>query len=180
MKTFVALLRGVNVGGNRKVEMARLREIVAAAGGTDARTLLQSGNVVFRSSATAPSLERKLEAQTAADLAVETRFFVRTAEEWTKIVAANPFPEWAERDPGHLIVAFFGEKTKVDAVPALRKKISGPELVEGKGRELYLVYPSGMGTSRFTTALIEKTLGSPMTARNWNTVTKLAALAKSL
>jgi uncharacterized protein (DUF1697 family) len=180
VRTFIALLRGVNVGGNRMVEMARLREIVGAAGGTDVRTLLQSGNVVFRSSGTAASLERKLEAQAASDLGLQTQFFVRTPEEWTKILAANPFPDWAERDPGHLIVGFLDRSVKGDDVRALREKIRGPELVEGKGRELYLVYPAGMGTSRFTSALIEKTLGSPMTARNWNTVTKLAALAKGL
>jgi uncharacterized protein (DUF1697 family) len=89
---------------------------------------------------------------------------------------ANPFPEEAKRDPGRLIAMCLKGKPALDAVDALRSAISGPERVQVIGRELYIVYPDGMGQSRLTTALIDRTLGVRGTARNWNTVLKLGAL----
>jgi uncharacterized protein (DUF1697 family) len=180
MQTYVALLRGINVGGNKMVPMAALREMLTALGFADARTLLQSGNAVFRGRTQTPArLEAVLEKELVARVGVQSQFFVRTAEEWSAIVAANPFADWAKRDPGHLLVAFLKRDAAPAGVRALREKITGPELVNGSGREVYLVYPDGAGRSTMTNAMIEKSLGSSFTARNWNTVTKLAALAST-
>ena len=107
MTTNVALLRAVNVAGKNMVAMADLRRMLEELGFTDVKSLLQSGNLVFRSNRLAGSaLESKLEAETAKRLKVSCDYFVRTAEEWAKVVALNPFPEEAERDPGHLVVMF--------------------------------------------------------------------------
>src|SRR5205809_732268 len=93
-----------------------------------ARTLLQSGNVVFRSRArSAANLERLLEVEAAKRLVVDTEFFVRTAEEWYDVVARNPFREEAARDPGHLIVVFLKDSPDAKAVQALQAAVSGPE-----------------------------------------------------
>src|SRR6476619_4826790 len=102
MSAHIALLRGINVGGRCLVSMADLRELFESLGFAGARTLLQSGNVVFdagrgRSPA---ALEAVREAETAKRCAVPAAYFVRTAAEWEKIVARNPFPAEAKKDPG--------------------------------------------------------------------------------
>jgi uncharacterized protein (DUF1697 family) len=107
MTRWVALLRAINVGGHKQVAMADLRDLLTQLGFVDARSLLQSGNLVFRSRArTGAQLERLLEASAAKRLALQTDFFVRTADELKAIVTHNPFSEEGKRDPGHLVVVF--------------------------------------------------------------------------
>lgn len=178
MTTFIALLRGVNVGGHNQVTMSDLRGLLESLGFTDPRSLLQSGNLVFRSAAGAPAtLERRLETQTRKRLDLETEFFVRTVREWKSVVARNPFPEEAARDPGHLLVVFLKNAPTAGAAKALQAAIIGSEVVRVQGKHAYIVYPTGIGRSRLTNAVIEKKLATRGTARNWNTVLKLAALA---
>lgn len=178
MTTYIALLRGVNVGGNRLVAMADLRAWMDALGFTDVRSLLQSGNLVFRGRAKTPAqIERLLETEAAARLALRTDFFVRTAAEWREVMAENPFPEAAERAPGHLVVVSLKDTVKAAQVAALEAAIVGPELVRAAGRHVYIVYPGGIGPSRLSGAIIDRALGARGTARNWNTVRKLLALA---
>ena len=160
--------------------MSDLRGFCAAIGLEDARTLLQSGNVVFRSTRrTCASLEKLLEAEAAKRLGLETGFFVRTAAELKEAIARNPFPGEAKRDPSHLLVLFLKDAPAADNVKALQAAITGPEVVRAVGRHAYITYPSGIGTSRLTTAVIERRLGTSGTGRNWNTVTKLSALAEA-
>ena len=178
MTTYVALLRGINVGGHEPVTMADLRDVLARLGFVDARSLLQSGNLVFRGPArTRAHVERLLEAEAVTRLGLHADVFVRTAGEWKAIVAHNPFRKEAERDPGHLLVLCLKAAPGVANLRALQSAITGPEIVRAKGTELYVVYPDGIGRSRLTSALIEKTLGTRGTGRNWNSVLKLAALA---
>jgi uncharacterized protein (DUF1697 family) len=180
MLTYVALLRGINVGGHKPVGMAELRDVLAQLGFVDARSLLQSGNLVFRGNArTSGHLERLLETETAQRLSLETDCFVRTATEWKAVVARNPFPKEAERDPAHLVVMFLKQPPKVKDIAALRAAITGREVVRASGRHAYIVYPDGIGRSRLTNPLIERTLGTRGTGRNWNTVLKLADLANA-
>jgi uncharacterized protein (DUF1697 family) len=180
MTTYVALLRGINVGGHKQVSMANLRDLLARLGFPDARSLLQSGNLVFHSRvrATAP-VERLLETEAAKRLGVQTDFFVRTAEEWKEIVARNPFRAEAERDPGHLIVMFLKSAPGREDIKALQAANQGREVVRCDGRQAYIVYPDGVGRSRLTNALIEKKLGTRGTGRNWNTVLKLHDVVKA-
>ena len=169
MTVHIALLRGINVGGHRPIAMADLRALLADLGLEDGRSLLQSGNLLFRSGGrTCGDLERLLEAEAKRRLGLETEILVRTVDEWKAVVARNPFPEEAERDPGHLVVMF------CKAAPGDRLKVTGArrEIVRAKGREIYIVYPDGIGRSRLK-------LDVRGTARNWRTVLKLAALAKA-
>jgi uncharacterized protein (DUF1697 family) len=176
MITYVALVRGVNVGGNKMVAMADLRTALTEMGLSDVRTLLQSGNVVFRAPATASAkLEVTLENEIERRLGLAREFHVRTAKEWGAVVDANPFPDEAASDPGRLLVTFF--KTALDPakVKALQAAITGPELCRCDGRQLYMTFPNGMGTSK-APLLADRILGARGTGRNWNTVVKLAAM----
>ncbi len=175
MTTHIALLRAVNLGGRTKVGMAELRELFAELGFKDARTLLQSGNVVF--SGKGGDLEAKIARAIETQFGYATDVMVRTAAEWDKIVKANPFPAEAKKDPSHLLVLALKDAPKKAAVEALRATIKGPEQVEAKGKQLYAVYPAGIGRSKLTPNVIEAKLGTRGTGRNWNTVLKLAALA---
>jgi uncharacterized protein (DUF1697 family) len=174
----IALLRGVNVGGHNAVAMSDLRELLTELGFVGARSILQSGNLVFRCDArTGVDLERMLEMEAEKRLGLRADFLIRSCEQWRKVVARNPFRKEAERDPGHLVVMFLKSAASEKDVKAVQASIAGSEIVRGDGRHLYIVYPDGIGRSRLTNALLEKKLGIRGTARNWNTVLKLAAFA---
>jgi uncharacterized protein (DUF1697 family) len=174
--THIGLLRAINLGAHNKVSMGALRELLETIGLQNARTLLLSGNVVFESGSPAAKLEALLEGATAAKLGVTTDYFVRSAKEWRSIVDANPFPKEAKLDPGRLIMMCLKHPPDRASVAALQKAIKGREVVRANGREAYITYPDGQGRSKLTIAMIEKHLGTRGTARNWNTVLKLAAL----
>jgi uncharacterized protein (DUF1697 family) len=177
MTTYIALLRGINVGGHKKIAMADLRELLTSMGFEDPRSLLQSGNLVFRSKAQPTGkLEQRLEAETKKRLSLETHFLVRTAQEWQSVIARNPFTGEAERDPSHLVVMVLKTAPEPRALKALQRAIAGSEVLRGEGREAYITYPDGIGGSRLTHALIESKLGTKGTARNWNTIMKLAII----
>jgi uncharacterized protein (DUF1697 family) len=178
MPMHVALFRGINVGGHKMVSMADLRVLLDGLKLTEVRTLLQSGNAVFQSDGLRGSaLERLLEEQIEKRFEQTVTCLVRTAAEWKAIVAGNPFLKEARDDPGHLVVMCLKKAPKEEDVESLRRAITGPETLRAKEKQLYIVYPAGQGTSKLTNALIERKLGTSGTARNWNTVLKLAALA---
>jgi uncharacterized protein (DUF1697 family) len=175
--THVVLLRGINVGGHKLVAMADLRNLMAELGLAGVQSLLQSGNlVVGGGSRTGSHMERFLETEVERRLGLQSDFFVRTAAEWREVVAQNPFREEARRDPGHLVVTFLKAVPDAQSVRALQAAVRGPEVIRASGNHLYIVYHDGIGRSRLTNVLIEKKLGTRATARNWNTVVKLAAL----
>jgi uncharacterized protein (DUF1697 family) len=177
MTTYIALLRGINVGG-RVIAMSVLREFLEAAGCDEPKSLLQSGNLVFGSrKRTGDDVERWLEAEAAKRLQFKAEFFVRTPTEWRDVIACNPFRDEAKRDPAHLLVIALKNPPTKTAVAALRAVIAGREVVEAGSRHLYALYPDGVGTSRLTAAVIDSKLGTRCTARNWNTVLKLGAMA---
>jgi uncharacterized protein (DUF1697 family) len=179
MSVHVALLRGINVGGHNKVSMSELRDLVAALGLTGATSLLQSGNLVFRSDRlSGADLEELLEVATAKRLNVRADYLVRSAAEWQQIVARNPFPEEAKNDPGHVVVMCLKTAPTKKSVETLLAANEGPEILRCDAKQLYVVYPAGIGRSKLTGALIEKKLNTRGTARNWNTVLKLAAFCQ--
>ncbi len=176
MAAYIALLRGVNLAGHKMVAMADLRAMLTDLGFAEPRSLLQSGNLVFQARAQASArLERVLEQEAQRRLDLATEFHVRTAAEWQTIIKRNPFPDAARNDPAHLLLMCFKEAPAAQDVRALQAAIKGREVVRAVGRQAYFIYPDGVGTSRLTTGLIDKTLGLRGTARNWNTVLKLGA-----
>jgi len=174
----IALLRAVNVGG-RSLPMAELRAGAAELGLAQVRSVLQSGNLVFESPSLAGAeLEAALEAKVKERFGLAADVLVRNAAEWETILAANPFAEAAESDPAHLAVMSLKGAPAPAAVERLSAAIAGRETLRSHGRELYIVYPDGIGTSKLSGAVIERALSLRGTARNWNTALKLAAAAR--
>jgi uncharacterized protein (DUF1697 family) len=180
MSALIALLRAVNVGG-RSLLMTDLKAAIDRLGYRDARTLLQTGNVVFRAtSRDEPTrIEQRLERDLQTRLALESAVFVRSRLEWDEIVASNPFPREAEIDPAHLVLMLLKSTPAAAAVERLQASIKGREVLRAGERRLYVVYPDGIGRSKLTNTIIERTLGTSGTARNWNTVLKLAAIVSA-
>jgi len=171
---FVALLRGVNMGGHKMLAMDDLRALAERLGFTDVQTLLQSGNLVFSAASRTPAtLEAMLEGELAKRLKLGTTVMIRTAAELRTIVSANPFPEEAKRDPSRLAVIFLKKKTTADNLAALTAAATGPEYFAARGRELYVFFPEGFARSKFSAALIDRKLETVGTGRNWNTVVKM-------
>jgi uncharacterized protein (DUF1697 family) len=176
--SYIALLRGVNVGGRRQVAMADLRRLCEELGLEGARTVLQSGNLVFRSAArSGRALEGLLEAEAEKRLTLQTDFVVRSAAAWNDAVAANPLRREAEQEPSRFIVMFLKQEPVRGGGRALERAVTGRERVAVAGAQAYIVYPDGFSRSRLTIKTIEAALGSRATGRNWNTVLKLAHLA---
>jgi uncharacterized protein (DUF1697 family) len=163
---YVVLLRGVNVGGNRKLQMRELRQMLAAAGYGEARTHLQSGNVILDSRASAARLVRDLEELLGVQVVVRTR------DELASVVARDPFSEIAT-DGSRYFVTFLSGDPKADG----GLDSGGGELFVVSGREIYAWLPEGIGRSQRAKLLTEQKLGVVPTTRNWNTVTKLLELA---
>jgi uncharacterized protein (DUF1697 family) len=178
MAVYVALLRAINLAGHNKVGMKALRDMLTALGFVEPTTLLQSGNAVFRGPARSTArLESQLEAEARTCLGLDIDFMLRTSDEWQELIARNPFPTEAKRDPGHLLVLFLKDTIDAKRAAALEAAIVGRERIRAHGKQVYAVYPDGVGRSKLTNAVIEKHLGVRATGRNWNTVLKLKELA---
>lgn len=175
----VALLRGVNLAGRRAVAMADLRAMAESLGFTEVRTLLNSGNLVFRGAGqSGAQLEELFEAASEKHLGFRTDFHVRSATELSTMIKHNPFPAEAQNDPGRLIVFFVKKTLPSKAFVTLQAAVKNSERVLGKGRHAFIYYPDGQGRSRLTLSMIDKAIGVG-TGRNWNTVMKLAELMAS-
>jgi uncharacterized protein (DUF1697 family) len=176
MAAFVSFVRAINVGGRNRLAMSDLRAAHEAIGCTTVSTLLQSGNAVFTSSKTAAALEKAIAKQLIAKHDLDVVVVVRSAKELAAAIDANPFPAQAQKEPSAFVVMFLTNAPSRDAIKEFEGINVGPEKKTVKGREAYIHYGAGMGTSKLTNALIERVLGARGTARNWNTVTKLLAL----
>jgi uncharacterized protein (DUF1697 family) len=175
--TYLALLRGINVGGRRSLAMVELRSMAEALGFGDVKTFIQSGNLVFSAKTRTPaSLETLLEKETAKRFDMQVAFHVRAGAEWQAMIAANPFPREAAAAPNRLLAVCMKSAPSAAAAKALHAAIPGGERVKVIGREAFIYFPDGQGVSKLTPALIERTLGGSGTGRNWNTVLKLDAL----
>jgi uncharacterized protein (DUF1697 family) len=175
VKRWAALLRGVNVGGNRKLPMADLRRVAEGLGYTGVATLLASGNLVFSAEGSAPALEAALE-EALAGHGLDTDVLVRDAAELDAILAANPFAEAASARPNHLVVVFHREPVSPEPLARLAEIYQGPERLEPRGHTLFIDYPEGIGHSELNPAMAKARFAKVATGRNWNSVTKLAAM----
>ena len=178
VKTYIALLRGINVVGRRIVPMKDLRLALEEAGCVDVQTYIQSGNVVFRSAVDdAAHLSKQLAAAVSGSHGFEPRVLVRTPAELERAAAGNPFPE-ADEDPKSLHLFFLDKPAKRPDLKSLEALKTHTERFVLKGRIFYLHTPSGFGTSKLAKRA-ERLLGVDATARNWRTVKTLLAMAKA-
>lgn len=172
----IALLRAVNVGGHGKVAMADLRRTLERRGFASVQTLMQTGNLILRDApAQGAKLQRLIEAELQAGLGLTTDVFVRSASKWTDLIAKNPFPEFAAEDPSHLVVVFLHSPVSDAWLRAARATITSRESIEAAGRHLYITYPDGIGRSRLRLPPKDSGQDARGTARNWNTLLKLAS-----
>ena len=175
MTGWVALLRGINVGGRNRVPMAELRVVFEQAGLRSVSSYIQSGNVLFTGEvAGRDALSRRLEQAVRDAFGVSSPVVLRTAAELARITASPPFGPGTSQTH----VAFLDGEPRDRG--ALESFDAAPDRFELVGTEVYLLYPNGVHGSRLTGALLERRLDVTATLRNWRTVTKLAELARSL
>jgi uncharacterized protein (DUF1697 family) len=173
----IALLRGINVGRAKRIAMADLREVLADLGYTRIKTHLQSGNAIF-------SCSPEAEATAAADieravlqrLGVQSTVILRTAEELEAAIAANPLLEVATNPSRHM-VGFLTREPDAEGARTIASLDGDPDRIALVGRQVYLWTPEGLLSSPLSSVHWTPSLGGPVTMRNWNTVTKIAALA---
>lgn len=168
MKTWIVLLRAVNVGGTGKLPMTDLRALCEAAGFQDVRTYIASGNVVLRGGASERQVKSKLEAALARHVGKPVGVLVRTGAEMAAVLAANPFPG---RAPNLTMAIFLDGPPPADVLETVGGR-NGEEIALGK-REIYVHYGDGAGASK-----LKIPAAKTGTARNMNTVAKLAAMAR--
>jgi len=179
MTTFVALLRGINVGGRNTIPMSELKALFSSLGLDDVSTYIQSGNVVFRSaSGDERDVAAKIEARIAEIFGIDVTVVLRTPEALAKIADGNPFLKRGV-DPSKLHVAFLDRPSAADAVARLDPGRSPPDEFSVDGREIYLHLPNGVGRSKLTIDYFERQLGVRATVRNWRTLLKLRELSSS-
>jgi len=171
--TYVAFLRGINVGRAKQVSMADLREAVEGAGFEDVRTVLRSGNVVLRGSGSGTAVARKLEPAIEARTGHAVTVVVRTADELARVITKNPLPGH-EQDRSRLHVMFLGQELSAKERGRLHEEDFGADRVEPADREVYVWYANGMSGSD-TAGRLARLVTTPNTDRNWNTVQRVRA-----
>ena len=167
MATFIALLRGINVGGSGHLPMKKLADLCSALRFNAVRTYIQSGNIIFECNLSEEAVRSRLEKALAAHMGKKIDVMVRTPAEMRSILSKNPFPG---KEPAKVAVAFLCEPPPKDFM----KNVLAPggEQVKPGKREIYIYYPDGQGRSKLKLPLE----GAAATVRNINTVAKLVAL----
>jgi uncharacterized protein (DUF1697 family) len=176
MQRRVVLLRGINLGPNRRVPMAELRELFESAGFEDVRTYVQSGNLVVSSEAAPAKLEQRSEQLLAERFGFEVPAVVRTRDELARVVERNPLGDVAD-DPKRYQVSFLSAELDDAVVERLAAAAAPTERFVADGRELYAWHPDGVARSKLWAQLADAKLGVKATARNWKTVETLLAMA---
>jgi uncharacterized protein (DUF1697 family) len=174
----IAVLRGINVGGHRKVPMVELHSLAEAEGLTEIATYIQSGNLVFTTGTSAATAEAKLERAIEVRFGFSVDVIVRTANDWGKYATQNPFPDAAETRPNHLLLILSKQAPRQGVEVALREQAVAGERVALLGDALWIDYLGSVARSKLTPAVLNKAVGSPVTARNWTTVLRLAEMAR--
>ena len=178
MKTYVALLRGINLVRSNRLPMPDLKRLLEQHGCVDVQTYIQSGNVIFRSAASDMSrLAKQLTAAVSESHGFEPHVLVLTPSQLASAVAANPFPE-ADKNPPSVHLFFLAERPKKPDLKSMDALKTGTERFALKGKVLYLHTPDGFGRSKLATRA-ERLLGVDATARNWRTATTLLDMART-
>ncbi len=177
MPTYVALLRGINLGARNRVAMADLRGLLDGLGYDDVRTHLQSGNAVLRTATrSASTVAKDIEHAITSGLGLEVPVVVRTAGQLETVVGADPFAGVAD-DPSRYFVHFADGPHPAAALDDLDLPAFEPERVVLRGSEAYLWLPGGLHKSRLAPVVERRLAGRTVTVRNWRTVCALAVMA---
>jgi uncharacterized protein (DUF1697 family) len=179
MQTFISILRGINVSGQKKILMADLKVLYENLKFKDVRTYIQSGNVIFKSNEPLSDIEfeKKIEDQIFKKYNFHVPVIIRSEDEIRKIIAANPFLKEKNIDPKKLHVTFLSNIPDKENVESIEKMDFSPDKFMISGKEVYLYVPNGYGETKISNTFFEKKLKVKATTRNWNTVNKLSELS---
>lgn len=180
MKTFISILRGINVSGQKKILMADLKALYESLKLKDVATYIQSGNVLFKSSENLSDLEFavKIKKSIHKKYGFEVPVIIRSKEEIEKIVSNNPFLADKNMDLKKLHVTFLSEIPATENVGSIASISYSPDQFIISGKEVYLYIPVSYGETKLSNNFFEKKLKVSATTRNWNTVNKLLELAE--
>jgi uncharacterized protein (DUF1697 family) len=176
MATYVSMLRGINVGGQRKIMMGDLKDLYQFLDFKDVKTYIQSGNVVFQYIELSPlELASQIEKKIKEVYDFEVAVIIRTKDELQKIIENNPFKN---EDVNKLYITFLSETPSTWPITGIEKKKHGSEKFVVSEKEIYLFIPGGYGRTKLSNDFFEKKLNLSTTTRNWKTVNKLFEIAK--
>jgi uncharacterized protein (DUF1697 family) len=179
MESYLAILRGINVGGQRKIAMADLKQLFEANGFANVTTYIQSGNVAFRAEKQSDAaLARRLEALLETRFGFDVAVVVRTAAELRAVVDGNPFLQEPDVDVDKLHVTFLAQAPAADLLAKIAETAYLPDRFKIVDRDVYLYIPGGYGNTKLANNFFENKLKVKGTTRNWKTVNKLAELAE--
>ncbi len=173
MNRWIALLRGINVGGHNKIQMGELRNLCSDMGWQDVATCIQSGNVLFGADSSMAELEQELAGAIASHFGHRIQAIVRPSAAWPLYVRLNPFPEASQSEPDRVMLALAKKKLAADAADKLNEFAAGGETVAQLTDTLWIHYANGSARSKLTPTLLDRLAGSPVTTRNWSTVLKI-------
>ena len=176
MKTYISFLRGVNVGG-KMLSMEKLKVLYTSMNLKNVRTYINSGNIIFTSNLSEEELTNKIEDKIKKNFGMEVDVMIRTKEELTLLLKTNPYNR-KNTEGKYLAIGLFKNKIISQEKESLKKGLSGKEVYNIIGREIFICYPDGQATTKFSGAFIEKTLKTRVTIRNLNTMNKLLELSK--
>jgi len=179
MATFIAMLRGINVGGHNILKMEQLRASFAALGFSNVKTYVQSGNVVFdAANDSAAGLSKRIEQNIMLDFGFQVPVFLATSKTVEETIKRNPLLKSPGIDQSKLHVTFLSDDPPKTALGQLQPLAVKPEQLRMLGRVIYLYCPNGYGKTRLSNAAIEKKLSVAATTRNWKTVNTLLEMTK--
>lgn len=178
MTIYVALLRGINVGGHNMIKMPELKRVLEAMGLANVQTYIQSGNVLFAADGEPARLEMKIEEEIMRVFGLSVPVVVRTYEELKAIVQHCPFAAALLAEGESIHVSFLKEAPAPEALARLNDLSSPPDELQTRGREIYMLFRQSILNSKLPRQL--QRLGVPLTDRNWKTVTKLATMAEAI
>jgi uncharacterized protein (DUF1697 family) len=171
---YVSMLRGINVGGHKRIKMDRLRASFEALGFEQVQTYIQSGNVVFKAGKSSPAgLSNKIEGKIVSEFGFHASVISRTADEMERTIASNPLLKMQGIDPEKLHVMFLSEAPTLAALKKLAGLTKSPDQFRCADRELYFYLPNGMSQSVLMKSPIDRILSVVTTTRNWRTVNAL-------
>ena len=176
MTRYVALVRGINVGATRKLPMADLRVACGELGFERVATYIQSGNIVLSADASADAVASRLKRLIADRFKLDVPVIVRTAAQWHRYAAGSAFPDAEAERPKLLHLCLSVGPLKDDVAEVLTARATAKERIAVEGNALWVDFGESVGNSKLTPTLLDKAAGSPVTARNWNTVLALNAM----
>jgi uncharacterized protein (DUF1697 family) len=181
MPVVICMLRGVNVGGHNQIKMDTLRSLCESLQLQSPRTYVQSGNVVFKTREKDLSrLSKRIATEIERKLSFRPEVILRSTSDLRQVISSNPFAKRRDIEPGKLLVFFLARDPGPEARKNLLEIKTDPEELHVNGSEIYIHFPNGVGKTKLSFPLVDRTLKTQGTGRNWNTVTKLLEIAEAL